>query len=540
MNSSMSRTRPLGRRVSRRRFVQGLALGAAGLAIGPTLGCDSGKTGGTTTPRGSASPTVSQPVKGGTLSAVQAADLAPQTAVFTNSPTNYYLVAGVYEKLMHYRSDRLEAVPDLAESWKFSSDYTSLNVKLRSGVKFHTGRPLTSEDVKWSVEQIADPKTGSQLLNFGKWVQKMETPDPLTIVFQFDQARPSFLDTFENLFIADKETYQDTVNGKNFVGTGPFKFKEWVTGDHWTLQRNPDYWRKELPYLDEVVVRVVPEPQTQLINVQTGTADVANQVDPRDAKSVENDPKYKVITNPVFGSIWYLGVDVKAPPFTDKRVRQAMAYLLDRKRIVDTLLFYGTPTVLPWDKASPAYTPELADKYDYNLDKCKELLRQAGVGSDVTVPLTVSAAYVPTHGIAEMIQAELAKLGWKASIDKLQHPEFLQKLTGGKFGGLWVTTCGFVHMTPSTLFVMSFPYRVPNSSNYDTPEYRKLIDDMLNAGDENELKKIYKSMNELLLDECFLIPISGIQSPVVLSAKVQGLAINRSSQPTLMEAWKAK
>jgi peptide/nickel transport system substrate-binding protein len=255
---------------------------------------------------------------------------------------------------------------------------------------------------------------------------------------------------------------------------------------------------------------------------------------------MEKDAKYRVVVAPVFTTRWYVGCDVKASPFTDKRVRQAIAYLIDRKRIVDTLLFYGVPTVLPWHETSPAYTPELANAYAYNPAKAKELLQQAGVTGEVSFPYTVSAAYVPTHGIAELVQGEMAKLGLKASIERLQHPDFLTKLNGAKFGGIWSSGVGFMHLEPSTLFVMSFPYRVPNSSGYDTPEYRQLIDQMLNTTDAAAKKQVYKKMNELLLDECFMIPINGVQTPVAMSAKIQDFATTRSGQLLLGETWKSK
>jgi len=527
--------------INRRRFLQTAGLGTVGLALGISVGCDnkSNAPGGTL-----ASPTsqvTEQPVRGGTLRVLASSDLAPATVINSLNPANYWLNSAVHERLIDYRpAQALDPQPQLAESWAFSPDYTSLTFKLRSGVKFHTGRPLTSEDVKWNIELRGDPKTASQLLGVAKWVQKVETPDAQTVVCRLDRPRPAVLDLFHGMFIGDPETHQETMDGKNFVGTGPFKFKEWVPGDHWTMVRNPDYWQKDRPYLDEITVRVIPDNSTKLINLQTGEADVAVVLEPRDAKDLLNDKNYAVLTAPVMYNCWYVGIDVKNPYFSDKRARQAISYLLDRQRIVDTILFFGEATQLVWDKNSPAYTPELAHTQDYNPAKAKDLLAQAGVPSGITVTHTCPTGYAESHAFSEILQAELAKLGIKSSIEKIDSGPFIQKLSAAQFGGFFSSGVGFMNMTPSNLFVFSYPYRIPNASNFDTPEYRQLLTDISETVDEAELKKIYVKMNQYLLDQSFMIPIASMERPMIATAKVKGLHYNRSAFPVLVNTWKSK
>jgi len=536
--------RPIGRR----GFVHGLLLGSAGLALGATIGCENKTaTGGAGTPASGGQTTASpsgqatpQPVRGGTLIVVQPNDIMAKNLAHAVNPPNYYLLPNVYERLTHYKIEKLEAEPELAESWKFAPDYTSLTVKLRQGVKFHTGRPLTAEDVKWNLEWVAKPEAASQLMNVAKGVVKIDIPDPYTLNLQFDQPRPSFLDAFEALFIADPQTFQEAQDGKRYVGTGPFVFKEWVPGDHFTLTRNPDYWQKGLPYLDEITMKVIPDAQTRLVNLQTGAADIAVTLDPRDLKDLQKDKNFFVTSHPIMTSVWYVGIDVKAEPFTDKRVRQAIAYLLDRRRIVDTQLLFGEPTVIPWDKLSPAYDAELAQRNQYNPAKAKELLTQAGLAGGATVSLYPSGSYPETGPIVEMLQAELTKLGWKTSIEKLASAEMIQKLNTGQFRGLWCSLVGYMHMTPSTLFINSYPFRVPNGSNFDTPQYRQLINDIVKETDEAKLKTIYRQINEVIVDECFLCPVASVERPLAVSAKVKGLKLSRSGMPIQYGIWKSK
>ncbi len=480
-----------------------------------------------------------QPTKGGKLQVIVPADITPKTLVNALSPVNVWVLGGVYETLTRYRLDRLEAQPVLAESWQFSSDYAKLTFKLRRDVKFHSGRPFTSADVKWNVERVADPKAASQLLNFAKWVVQVDTPDDATVVVTFDKPRPSILDMFENLVMADRETYQALLDGKTFNGTGPFKFKEWVPGDHHTLVRNTDYRVKDRPYLDEVNVRVVPDKQTQLINLHTGAADLATSLESRDLKDLKGNPKYQVVIPPVWGTKWGVGIDVNAPPFNDKRARQAVAYLLDRKRIVETQLFLEEAIQLPWHQSSPAYFADLSTRYAYDFNKAKELWTQATGGASVNVAITVSTAYPETFGIVEVLQAELAKLGAKATIEKLEHAQYLQRLSGAKFNGIWAGIFGWVNKAPSTLFVQSFAYRVPNAQNYDTPEYRQVIDATLTTTDPAELTKVYRRLDEILLEEAFVLPVASANRPMGALATVKGVTLTRDTVPVLEEFWKA-
>jgi peptide/nickel transport system substrate-binding protein len=479
-----------------------------------------------------------QPAKGGKLQVVVPSDITPKTLVNAISPTNAWVLGGVYETLTKYRTDRLEAQPVLAESWQFSADFSRITFKLRGDAKFHSGRPFTAADVKWNIERVGDPKSASQLLNLAKWVKQVDTPDNTTAVVQFDNPRPSALDLFENLVMADRDSYQDSLDGRSFIGTGPFKFKEWVPGDHYTMVRNAEYRRVDRPYLDEVNARIVPDKQTQLINLQTGAADLGTNLEPRDLKGLMGDPKYQAVIPPVWGTMWGIGVDVKAPPFTDKRARQAIAYLLDRRRIVDTLLFLEEPIQLPWPKSSPAYFDDLATRYNYDFEKARQLWAQATGGGTVAVPITVSTSYPETFGIVDILQAELAKLGVKSSVEKLEHTQYLQKLSGAKFNGLWAGIYGWVNLTPSTLFVQSFAFRVPNASNFDTPEYRQVVGATLNTTDLAELAKVYRKLDEILLDECFTIPVASAGRPQGALASVKGITMSRDGIPMLGEYWK--
>ncbi len=522
--------------VTRRRFV---VLGTGALAATALAACVPPAPAASCPAPGTGAPTAKAgPGRGGRLRVMAGADLSPRILVDALSPVNVWVLGGVFETLTRYPLDSLEPRPVLAESWRFTPDFTRLTLTLRSGVTFHSGRAFTSADVKWNIERIQDPASGSQLLNFGKWVRQVDMPDARTVSVTFDQARPSIFDMFENLFVADRDTYQDLRAGKSFVGTGPFTLKSWVPGDGYVLARNPAYWQPDRPYLDEVTVKVVPDKQTQLINLQTGAADVATTIQQRDLKDLAADAKYQVVVPPVWGTMWGMGLDVKAFPFGDRRARQAIAYLVDRKRIIETQLPLEEPIQLPWPKSSPAYFDDLAARYRYDSARAKELWTQATGGKAVEVPITLSLAYPETHGIAELLQAELGKLGATATIAKLEPAQYSQKLSTAKFNGIWMGIFAWMNKTPSTLFVQSFAYRVPNAQNFDSPEYREAIAGTLSAIDPAEQKKVYRRIDEILLDEAFVIPVTSANRPLAAAAAVKGIALSRDTVPIVGDLWR--
>ena len=175
------------------------------------------------------------------------------------SAANVHLYALVYDTLVSYDT-QLNPRPRLATRWEWSSDARRLTLSLRSGVKFHTGRAFTSDDVKFNLEHLREPAVGSQWRNYAN-AMHISTPDATTLVIDYDTPVKSSFDALAATFIADPQTLDQTNGGKNFVGTGALRFREWAPGDHLLVERNPDYWQPGKPYLDQVDLRITPDPQ---------------------------------------------------------------------------------------------------------------------------------------------------------------------------------------------------------------------------------------------------------------------------------------
>ncbi len=452
-------------------------------------------------------PVPTLPKRGGTLHISQQQDINPASVPHVLGPANAALYGLIYDTLVSYDT-QLKPQPRLATSWEWSTDFLQLTLTLRPGVKFHTGRSFTSQDAKFNLERVADPSTGSQWLNYAKQMQ-LETPDPNTLVIKYDAPRVSSFDALAGTFIADPETLDQTKNGKTFVGTGPFRFKEWIQGDHFLAERNPDYWQVAKPYLDQIELRIAPDLQSGVVNLEAGAVDWMVGVPGQDAQRLQKDPTYKVLLNGNGSSFFYLGLDVSAPALADKRVRQAMGYALDRQRLVDTALFgFGRPASILWPRQSLAYDATQDQTYTYNLDKARQLLAAANWDPNTTISLTLSNAFPPTHSMAEIYQQDLARIGVKTAIQSLDTPAFLPRLQRGEFGGAWMTSMGFMNQSPATFFLSALPVRVPNASNFETPSYKGLIEQTYSEPDTQKLKSILNELTQITLDEAFVVPIA--------------------------------
>lgn len=516
------------RRLPRRRLLAG---GSAGvLATGLLAACGGSSNSakpaaagtGTGASAGAAAGT-SAAKRGGKLVYVQNTDVTPASIPYEANPSVTLTYQAIYDRLTALKPGTLEPQPQLATSWEFSPDNMQLTLHLRPGVKFHSGRPFTSADVAFNIDAVKQKENNSQLRIIAASIVKVETPDPQTVVLHFSLPQPTIFDMFEYLVMADKETIASGKQGKGFVGTGPFVWKDWTPNDHLTFERNPNYWQTGLPYVDQITQRVVPDVQTQLIDLQTGSADIANNIEPKTIKQLQADKKYATPPIPANGA-WYTGINVKAGPFTDPRVRQAISFLIDRQRFVDAVLFgFGDASDLPWPLDSPANDPTLAKQDAYDPQKAKSLLAAAGVGNGFSTDITVSQLYIPAQQLATLLQQSLTSVGITATITKLEHAQYLPLLVNGGFKGLWTAPVGYNMLHPSTLFQEAFAYRVPNSSNYDTPEYRALAQKLLQAPSDQQ-KAVTAEMNRFLLDAAFVLPVAAIRLPLVARARVHGIS----------------
>ncbi|MBV9579487.1 MAG: ABC transporter substrate-binding protein, partial [Chloroflexi bacterium] len=274
--------------------VVGLAvLGAACAPLAPGAAAPTSSAASVSTP--------STPRSGGTLRMGIIGDY-PTLEGETVAPISQDNLWGVWDRLIA-QDVTTQPRPMLAESWDVSPDHTQITFHLRQGVKFHTGRELTSDDVKFSLQRLQDPKVASSMLGRSRTMSAWDTPDRYTIVVTANRPWPDAFDLIQYVNIIDPETFA-SAGLATPVGTGPFKFQEYQQGDHLTLVKNPDYWMTGRPYLDRIVTSVFSNSQSAITQLEAGALDVVDAPPVVDTVRLATDAQYQVLVNNVTGGFW--------------------------------------------------------------------------------------------------------------------------------------------------------------------------------------------------------------------------------------------
>jgi peptide/nickel transport system substrate-binding protein len=476
-------------------------------------------------------PSAATPRSGGTLRLAIPADIASLDGHVSSSSLST-TTGNLFDRLVAY-DIKLQPQPMLAESWDVSSDYKQVKLNLRKGVVWHTGRDFTAEDVKYNLLRGRDPKVATgTYVNQAKWFTTLDTPDKYTIVMKSDDSRPAMFDYFNVLNMIDPVT-ADGPNAKTeSVGTGPFTLVEWVQGDHLTLARNKNYWRSGRPYLDQMLISVVRDVVAMSTRLEAGNLDAISSPTLDDFVRLKADPKYVALIPPGQNSALAVGATTVFPPTDNKKVRQALNYALDRKRYSDGPLHGIVPPLsLPWDKNSPAYEAAKETFYPFDLDKAKSLLGEAGVTS-AEMDFLASPNNPEFNLISQILQADLAKIGIKLNIVQLDQAAWLDQVNNRKYHGMWASTMSVPVGDPITAF-SNGRGTDPNSNNegYKNEKYTQLIASGAAEPDPAKRKLIYSQLNDILLEDAFVMVIAPFPPRLVTTAAVHDV-VTPNSQPT--------
>lgn len=505
--------RPVGRGRRASRFVPAIA---AALMVSATLaGCQSAVQ--------QQSESTGGPVKGGVLHIVQAADVQPATLFSQNNP-NFSLTRTVFNSLVDYDHKTLKPTPELATSWSFSSDGKTLTFELRKGVRFHDGRTMTAQDVIASIKAVQRPEVASQTKAIASHITAMKATSDTELVLTFDAALSNTMDLFLMMPVVDGGHVDDLLAGKDFNGTGPFEVKKYSPGQGFTLVRNPHYWKKGEPYLSGVDITVVRDSQSMLSSLKAGQSDLALDLAPLDASTLNGQSGYQVVRSDAADSVQYIGSNVTVPLLKDKRVRQAISYSIDRERILKQVDGgIGEVTSLPWGKSSPAYDATKNATYALDLAKAKQLLSAAGAGGK-PVNIYYDAGFQPNAGIATIVEYDLTQAGLKPDLVPLQSSDFLDKLRSGGFDGMFLTGHGFGQLNPATLVTGAFPYNAnANASGFVNQQYKDLASQVL-LSNGTPSASVLGQLNDFLLDQQFVSDLVLSNHTYAISTKVHGLS----------------
>jgi ABC-type transport system substrate-binding protein len=245
-------------------------------------------------------PAAAQTKSGGTLRLGMVGDVSTLDGHNT-TPNQFDTTWSVFDRLISYDTT-LRPQPELAESWDLSSDLKQIKLNLRKGVQWHSGREFSSDDVKYNLLRVRDANLQIPTLrNQSNWFTSIETPDRYSIMLKSDLPRPAIFDFFEYFNRVDQETMEGPNAKTASIGTGPFKFVEWVQGDHLTFARNPNYWKAGRPVIDTFVASA-RDAQARLVQLEAGALVVAKGPAPNDFARYRSDPAYQAIIHSVSGN----------------------------------------------------------------------------------------------------------------------------------------------------------------------------------------------------------------------------------------------
>jgi len=475
--------------LSRRSFLGVSALGVLGLA-----GCRSAVDQAAQT--GGASAT---PKPGGTLVTTVAAEPFPN-AYFTGRPGNIFWNRNVLETLVLI-DEKAKVHGLLATKWEFRDGNKTVVFQLREGVKFHSGRDFTAQDVVFTIERAVAGDGLSNLVGATKgWQATASGQHEVTITSPRPLQEVAF-DILDGFPIIDQESYQGLQDGSKVIGTGPFVWSSYRPGTEITLKRNDSYWEKGLPYLDGIDVTVIKDSTAQLAALRTGRAQLANGLTIQDAKTVVDDKKFHLDEN--HGLVYGIGFDVNQGPFTNPDLRRAIGYAIDRERIKSQVFGdIGTITSLPWSDNAVGYPKDLGKTYTFDQDKARQLIQKAGANG-VSFEIALHALPVP-RAIYQILARNLADVGLAPSPLELSSADFEPRRAAGKLAPAFLTWTA-VAAQPPALMVDALAELRPdvNTSRFVDATYQKQVADLIAASDDKATAVALKDVSQTLLDEAF-------------------------------------
>ena len=496
--------------------------------------------GNTTTPTTAASSggetqAASESAEGGKITKTdiviaQAADIVSLDPAGQNDTTSGVLMKHAYSNLLDVDNDG-NIVPDLAESYEMKSD-TEYVFKLREDACFWDGTPVTAQDVKFSLERAKEmPQTKSNSARIDEVI--VNGDHEVTIKLKEPYAAFKAIITQHNLSIVSEaavtaagDSYGDV---DNIMGSGPYVVTEWVPNDHYTLTRNENYWG-EMPITTSITCRVIPEGSARTIALEAGEVDIVWVVDPTDCTNVESNPDVQLLSAPSV-SIDYLGMNTKQEKFSDKRVRQAINYALDKQTFVDTIMEGRAIIANSYINAAiPGWTDEV-EAYPHDPEKAKELLAEAGYPNGFDCTIYVNGD-LRTRS-AQIIQAQLAEVGINVDISTYEWGALLDSLNAGDHEMYllgWSNTSLDPDASVYQLFYSENMGAAGNRSFYANDEVDKLIVDGQKESDETKRMEIYKELQEVLHEESPWCPLFYKQNNVGVRADLKGFKLHKGAQ----------
>ena len=451
---------------------------------------------------------------------------------------SFKVTQNVFETLVNFGEQDTTINPGLAKDWTVSDDGLTYTFMLEEGVKFHDGTDFNAEAVvanfdRWS-SGTADKYYyyKSMFGGFGDEeghvIESVTADDEFTVTFKLKRPQAPFLKNIAmSPFGMGSPTAFEAAGdafGDEPVGTGPFKFVEWKRNDSITIEKFEDYWQEGFPKLDRVVFRAIPDNSARLNALLTGEIDLADGVNPSDGASIEGDAALQLFERPSM-NVGYLGLTNTRPPFDNVLVRQAMNHAIDKQAIVDAF-FEGRAEVAvnPMPPSISGYNDQI-EGYDYDPERAKELLAEAGLPDGFEMELwamPVPRPYMPDGmKVAEVMQKNLADVGITAEIVSFEWATYLEKARNGEADAFMLGWTGDNGDADNFLYVLLDGDNIGsnNYTYYDNEELHELLIAAQSEVDENTRNELYMQAQEIIHEDAPWVPLA--HSTPLLAGKAE-------------------
>ncbi|RWR05037.1 ABC transporter substrate-binding protein [Siminovitchia fortis] len=465
---------------------------------------------------------------GGTMIYARGGDAVKLDPITVTDGESLIVTHQILETLVKYEKETADIVPGLAKDWEVSDDGTTYTFELEEGVKFHDGTDFNADAVVKNFERWMNGKDEAEfpyfVSQFGGFkgeeaavIKEVKAVDENKVEFTLFRPQAPFL---KNLAMtpfgisspAAIEKFGDKYI-ENPVGTGPFKFESWKRNDTITVVKNEDYWKEGLPKLDKVIFKVITDNSARLNALIKGEVDLIDGLNPSDVEKVKADSNLQIFERPSM-NIGYLGFNVEKEPFDNKKVRQAISHAINKQAIIDNF-YEGTaePAKNPIPPSINGYNDEIED-YEFDLDKAKKLLEEAGFKDGFKMDLwamPVPRPYMPNgQKVAEAIQADLEKLNIEVNIVSMEWGTYLEKVRDGEAPMFMLGWTGDNGDADNFLYALLDKDSIGsnNYSRYASEDVHKLLIEAQTETDEDKRSELYKEALEIIHDDAPWVPLA--------------------------------
>ena len=472
--------------------------------------------------------------RGGTLRIGTTEDTVTLDPAFLITNPDIWVSKSLYNNIVSWTHE-LTVQPELALSWEANDDLTSYTFNLREDVKFHSGKDFKAEDVVFSIKRLIDPALESPAKASLDFITDVVALDDHTVRFDLkapNSLLPEALALYQGRVLPANIDVDSLTNDAD--GTGPFMMKERVPGERTVLERNPDYWEEGKPYADEVIFFYMPEAQTRLEALKTGSIDIVTPLGASEAAGLEGVDGVKV-SQVSSSSYFNLAMEIDEPPFDDVRVRKAIQLATDRDSI-QKAAFFGLGTIggdHPIPPSDPNYNPDAAAPA-YDPEAAKALLAEAGHPNGIDLTLNTAPIFGGMVEMAVAFKESAAPAGINVEIKRHSND--------GYWATVWLNepfiTVNWYGRNPDGALSIVYKSDAPwNEAHYYSDELDSLILAARAAPTLEEQKEIYGKAQELLNDEVPRIIVFFMPVLLAMRDEVEGVFAHPSNNFILKDGW---